>query len=396
MKVLLLLIFIAATHQNILNSSKFLSISIKHKEISREEKKSLVGSLNERHQSKKTEIFDHSRPAIHIKNYGNTQYVGEIGIGTPPQWMDVIFDTGSGNLFINSKRCKEHSCKSRKSFDYEQSESYKKMNGQLEVGFGSGVLTGNMCQDTITIGDVVIPNQDFAEVVDEEGEVFDDSKFSGVLGLGFSKLAADQTVPVFDNIVNSGNLDYNLFSFFYSLNPDEDSELMLGAINDKRYTGDIHWIPLTEDPSYWSVEVQDIRLGDQSLGFCSEQPCKAAIDTGTSLLSGPSMKVGELFDRVGNNCNDLESFPDLVFVIDGRDYPIPPKNYIITIDEDEFEERPGVHSPRYQECTLAFISIDLSPPLGPIWVLGDLFMSSYYSIFDKDTLRIGLAKSKHF
>ncbi len=116
---------------------------------------------------------------VYLTNFKNSQYVGTIAVGTPAQMIDVIFDTGSSNFWITSKDCMDPGCLIQKSFNPRVSSTNKKIGTRVEVEFGSGKVEGVFCKDTVHFGPLKIPNQEFGEIMREEGEIFTKLKFSG-------------------------------------------------------------------------------------------------------------------------------------------------------------------------------------------------------------------------
>ena len=354
----------------------------------------LIQALNSYHQSLFFPSFYQASSKIQLKNFANTQFVGEISIGTPGQKFDVIFDTGSSNLIINSKKCRSESCDSRKSYDSDQSVTFKSVGYSIDVQFGTGEIEGEVSEDAVSIGKVHLRHQKFIEITAETGEVFADCKFSGILGLAFQSMAARGTVAVVDSVVEKARLSWNVFAFYYSLDESEASEVSIGSINEKRFKGDIVWAPVIPDlMNYWLIEIDDILLDGVSLGFCQDK-CRAAVDTGTTLIAAPSEDLYELMQHISSECSSLDNFPVMTFVIQGMMFDLWPDTYIITETIDSIDD-PGIHSRGFTSCALAIMAIDVPEPNGPLWVLGDIFLSNFYSIFDRDNLRVGFAAAKH-
>jgi saccharopepsin len=187
---------------------------------------------------------------------------------------------------VPSSECSSIACYLHSKYDSSASSTFKKNGSDFAIRYGSGSLEGFVSQDVVTIGDLKIKDQDFAEATNEPGLAFAFGRFDGILGLGFDTISVNKIVPPFYNLLNQDSLDEPVFSFYLgdSTKEGDDSEATFGGIDKAHYTGELVKIPLRRK-AYWEVDFDAVAFGDN---VAELENTGVILDTGTSLIALPS------------------------------------------------------------------------------------------------------------
>ncbi|KAJ7411307.1 Beta-secretase 2 [Willisornis vidua] len=154
-------------------------------------------------------------------------YYLEMLIGTPPQALNILVDTGSSNFAVAGVPDPDVTSY----FNPELSSTYRSQGIDVTVKYSQGSWTGVLGTDVITMPKGIYGSYtiNIATILESENFFLPGVKWHGILGLAYDALAK-----------------------------------VLGGIEPSLYTGDIWYTPIKEE-WYYQVEILKLEVGGQNL-----------------------------------------------------------------------------------------------------------------------------------
>ena len=315
-----------------------------------------------------------------VYNYKYSSYLAKIYIGTPPQEISAMIDTGSSLFFTTSIYChQKRSCKVKNFFDHNKSKSFIPIHKKIGQLYGDGALKGVLGYDTLTINGIKIKNQKFGEMnkITDKSHLY--NGVGAIIGIAYPRYDIPEG-NVFENLIQQKLLARNLIGYY--LNHGK-GEMTFGYIDENLYNGTMNMHKIIEN-NRWTLRLDDMVIDGHALDICGKKGCKAVVDTGTSDITMPKklFKKYKKYFYVEENCSGYDKLPTITFIFNGVEYTFAKEDYIkkYIIDKKDY-------------CESGIKPFDLGDG-EEIWLIGETFMEKHYTIFDRenDSIHFGFKK----
>jgi len=332
-------------------------------------------------------------------NGTDLQWYGDIQVGTPPQNVSVIFDTGSSTLEITGTECGEP-CANQPKFDTSQSSTYVGSDDVTTLSFATGIGVDTLQSedeyvmwlragyDTVSVGGLSTPNVSLNTIINQT-QAFDADPMGGIQGMG------PAVIGFWKGLVDQG-IDA-LFGLYLSSKSVGNAELTIGGIDSSKYTGDLTYVPIspTSDGS-WELDSPAVYVNGQTVSAINTKRT-FIFDSGTPnvyfddadvveaiyALISPDIKPYDTEPGTyGIACDKIDQLPaqiDFTFT----DTSGTPFN--LTIPSSEFNVGPFEAEPTLCQTMInALDGLDL---------VGGSLLKQYYSVWDISNQQMAFAKS---
>lgn len=257
-------------------------------------------------QTETAPVVEAKATCTSLENHGSFSSA-KVGIGTPPQYFELVADTGSDNVIVQSCICKEQRfCPQEygkcfrgtgrsSTFHIEMAHNEAGEEGLkgFVMSFGSGDILVVKSSDKVEVGDAnAFMNQSLLLMVKQDLKIR--GQFEGILGLGRPHRGdnASKMVPGFMKLAG-----IERFSMCFN----DEGPGVLG-LNEPRIKESLQSVGTV----HWGLDFRGIAVGENAepLSFCQEKKpdmdtaCGLIPDSGTTLITGPQQDIEKLYEGI--------------------------------------------------------------------------------------------------
>ncbi|KAJ7209222.1 acid protease [Mycena pura] len=326
------------------------------------------------------------------------QWFGNITVGTPPQTVQVVFDTGSTDLEVASTVCGQP-CAIQAMFNPNRSSTWSDGGQDFFISFstGGGVdpvidndyeLFLRLGADNVGIGQLTAVNTSIFIITNQTAK-FSADPYGGVLGLG-ATLEPDELGPsIFASFVSQGLPP--LFSLFVTPEKVGHAELTLGEIDNTKFDGHLTFACLPSDTgSTWSLDSTAMAVNGRRL----KVPQNIIFDSGTSNILFPTNLTNEIYALISPDIKPFAAEPG-AYGIPCTEIPKLRAEISITFTEQNgapfdltiptSELNVGPFASNSNVCQTLINAFD------GLSLVGGSLLKHYYSVWDVGAQRMGFA-----
>ena len=309
--------------------------------------------------------------AVGINNPPGQYYMANVSIGTPPQVYNVIFDTGSADLWVPN-------------FDSKASSTYKYLNSDFNISYtASSDILGDWATETVKLGSVSLENFQF-------GAVKGDNTEGGVLGVAFKQ--SEQIKDMYDNFPfaakKAGYISKAAYSVFLNDPTTNEATFLLGGVDHAKFEGeDLTWLKISDPNDGASVLLDSVSLDGKEM----KVDANTVLDTGTIFTTVPdtiyedlkkSLNLGDYNKFLKVNYIDCDAKVSLSFNFPGKTIVADEKSLIVPV------------APFYKNNDKRCVfGVQSQKVFGGDLLLGDTVMRAAYVAYDLEENRCGVAQA---
>jgi len=315
----------------------------------------------------------------------------KVAIGTPPQQFDLVADTGSDSIIVESCACVRtgHCSKESKCFQGGDGKSstfrVPKDPKGVQITFGSGPIDAVIASDVASLGGIKAKMDNGVLLMVDKKLDFEkkgSTDLEGIIGLGVPQKRVEGEPDLGEGFLATAHI--GRFSMCFN-DEGRDGVLRLGN-NDIAMDKPLGGVGV----KHWGLDFRGISLGNAEattqeegrLAICDESsmqpnqktPCGAIVDSGTTLIMAPAEHLARLFLQLcdawprcqkaipeaesddqddetvlagkikafiteASSCEDFDSLPSLFFHVRGQDgtaqaVELTPNDYMIETKQE--------------------------------------------------------------